>query len=72
MKLKTLIVGQTATFVEFHSGNLFYEIDGRFRFPVPVEELHGARIGASEKASVFMKWIKRTYNEINESAKTQE
>lgn len=67
MKLTELIKGKTAKFVEFHSGNLFYEIDGKFRFPVPVNELHGASIGAEEKASTFMKWIKKTYNDINNS-----
>ena len=66
MKVTDLIRGKTAVFVEFHSGNLFYEIDGEFRFPVPVEELHGASISAEEKASVFMKWIKRAVKQIEE------
>ena len=64
MTLTELIKGKTAVFVEFHSGNLFYEVDG-FRFPVPVNELHGASVCASEKASVFMKWIRKTHKEIN-------
>jgi len=68
MKLTDLIKGKTATFVEFHGGNLFYEIDGMFRFPVPVDELQGASISSTEKASVFMKWIKRTHKEINAAA----
>jgi len=64
MKITDLIKGKTAVFVEFHGGNLFYEIDGKFRFPVPVDELQGASVGAEEKASVFMKWIRITHNEI--------
>ena len=82
MKLIDLIKDKKAVFVEFHSGNLFYEIDvwsdydshgvrskSKFRFPVPVDELHGASVGASEKASVFMKWIKHTHNDINQAVK---
>lgn len=67
MKLTDLIKGRTAVFVEYHGGNLFYDIDGIFRFPVPVDELSGSSIKATEKASVFMKWIKRTHKEINDA-----
>lgn len=63
MKLTELIKGKTAVFVEFHSGNLFYRVDD-FKFPVPVGELHGSSIKSSEKASVFLKWIRKTHKEI--------
>jgi len=63
-KFVDLIKGKTAVFVGFHGGNLFYDIDG-FRFPIPVNELQGASIGSTEKAAVFMKWVKRAYDEIN-------
>lgn len=66
MKLKDLIKGKTAVFTEYHGGNLFYQV-GSFRFPVPVDELHGASIKAEEKASVFMKWIKRANDQIEKS-----
>lgn len=66
-KLTKLIKGQTATFEEFHGNTLFYSI-GSFRFPVPVEELHGVRVGKEEKASVFMKWIKRALKDIEEAS----
>lgn len=65
IKVTELIKGKVAVFEEFHSGNLFYTIDDKFRFPVPVDELQGTSVGAKEKASVFMKWIKRTHKEIN-------
>ena len=68
MRLTELIRGKKALFVEYHSGNMFYEIDGSFRFPVPVDELHGSSIKAEENASVFMKWVKRALNEINENS----
>ena len=67
MKLTELIKGKVAVFEEFHSGNLFYTIDDSFRFPVPVNELDGATVSRIEKASVFMKWIKRTHKEINDN-----
>jgi len=67
MKITELIKGKTAIFVEFHSGNLFYEIDGKFRFPVPVEELKGSYVKSEEKAATFFKWIRKTLAEINKN-----
>ncbi len=66
MKLKELIVGKKAKFVEFHSETLFYDIEG-FRFPVPIYELQGASVKSEEKASVFLRWVKRTLDEINKA-----
>ena len=63
MQLIELIKGNKATFIEFHSGTLFYEVNG-FRFPIPVEELQGASIKAEEKASVFLKWIRKALKEV--------
>lgn len=62
-KLTELIKGRTAIFEEFHGDTLFYSI-GDFRFPIPIKDLRGAKIGREEKASVFMKWIKLTLKEI--------
>ncbi len=72
MKLVNLIQGRNVRFVEYHSGNLFYQIvGGTFRFAVPVDELDGSRVGVEEKASVFLKWIKRTLKEIDERDTTK-
>ena len=65
-KLTELIKGKKAHFVEFHGGNLFYQIDS-FKFPVPVDELQGACVSSEENASVFMKWVKRALKEIEEN-----
>lgn len=60
-----LVKGKTAVFVEYHSENMFYEIEGEnFRFPVPVKELQGTSVKAKERASVFMRWIKRALKQI--------
>jgi hypothetical protein len=68
VRLTDLIKGKAAVFVEFHGGNLFYEIDGKFRFPVPVDELQGTSVLSEEKASVFMKWVKRALKQIQEGS----
>jgi len=67
IKLKDVITNKTAVFVECHTETLFYEIDGTFRFAVPVAELGGAAVKNEEKASTFMKWIKNAVKQINES-----
>ena len=57
--LKQLIIGKEAHFKQFRNGSLYYETDDGFVFEVPVNELSGASVNATEKASVFMKWIKK-------------
>jgi hypothetical protein len=64
-KLTDLIKNKQAEFVEMHGGNLFYQIDD-FKFPIPVEDLQGTCVKRTEKASVFMKWVKRALKEIEE------
>jgi hypothetical protein len=38
---------------------LYYETDDGFVFEVPVSEVGDAHLSAEERASTFMKWIKR-------------
>jgi len=70
VQLQPLIKNKIAHFSDFHDGVLFYEV-GNFRFPIPIEELDGAAINATEKASVFLKWIKRAVNDINDNVETE-
>ncbi len=67
MKVTDLVKGNQANFVRYQSGSLIYSIDANgFEFSVPVDELGTAPVGASEKASVFLKWIKATLKAIEE------
>jgi len=67
MKTIDIIKGNKAVFVECHSGSLVYEVNDTFRFSVPVKDLQGSRVRATENASVFMKWIKVAVQQINKA-----
>ena len=53
------ILKQTVHFKHYRNDSLYYETDdGKFTFEVPIKDLGGSSVAASEKASLFMKWIK--------------
>lgn len=49
----------------YRSGNLWYEVDD-FKFPVPVTDIGDATFLASDKASLFMRYIRKHLNEIKQ------
>lgn len=83
MQLRELVRGNTARFSHIHGGTLFYTIQEgpeggpnlagtkEFTFPVPVEELGGTLVNAEERASVFIKWIRKSLKDIESGNKCQ-
>ncbi len=51
--------GKKVTFTNYHDGNLWYECDNGFKFPVPIEDTGSASFPASENAMMFMRWIRK-------------
>lgn len=56
---------KTVNFMFYRSGNLWYEVDD-FKFPVPVTDIGDATFLASDKASLFMRYIRKHLNEIKQ------
>jgi len=52
------------TFEYYRDGNLFYKTESGLRFPVPVSDIGNATFMASDRAMLFMRWI-RQHLEIN-------
>lgn len=46
-------------FVRFEHGQLWYATQCGFEFPIPSEDLAGARFEAQDKALLFMRWIRK-------------
>lgn len=66
LSLKDLIAGgKVAKFKQYRKGVLYYELEGGFVFEIPVVEVGDAHLAAEEKASLFMKWIKRAVDACN-------
>ena len=61
MKRLVDILQEQARFAFYRDGSLYYETDSRFVFSIPVSETGTATYNASEKAIVFMKWIRPQY-----------
>lgn len=62
MSIKDIVKGTTATFTDYHDGNLWYRVvynQGKvFSFPVSVEDAKGGVFPAEIKAITLMRWIR--------------
>jgi len=46
-------------FVRFQSNELWYRCENGFEFPVPVSDTNDAAFLPEDKASAFMRWIRK-------------
>lgn len=51
--------GKKVRFAYFREGNLYYETECGFRFPVPLSDVGTATFNAEDKALLFMRWIRK-------------
>lgn len=56
--------GKQVRFVRFRKGELFYETECGFEFPVPVEDTGDASFLAEDKAMMFMRYIRKHIKNI--------
>lgn len=71
MKLKE-ILKENCHFKHFTNGGLYYETDeSKFVFEIPISELGNSYVLANEKASIFMKWISRTFKNIEKDIENE-
>lgn len=58
--LKELVVGTTVIFTKYFDQSLYYVVEGTdFEFPVPIEDIGNATFLASDKGSLFMRYIRK-------------
>lgn len=58
--LKEIVSGDNQVkFVCFKDSELWYVTDCGFDFPVPIEDAKGATFNASDRAMIFMRWIRK-------------
>lgn len=68
LNLKEMIKDKQVTFVQFKNGELIYRTECGFEFPVPISDVGSATMLASDKAMLFMRYI-RKHIEFLESAR---
>jgi hypothetical protein len=60
--------GKLVTFTHYFDGNLWYKTEDNFSFPVPISDIGNATFLASDRAMLFMRYIRKHLELINEKA----
>ena len=51
--------GKTVSFVKYFDGDLWYKTQCGFEFPVPIKDIGTATFLATDKAMLFMRYIRK-------------
>ena len=62
--LKECVSGRV-TFQYYRDGELWYECDNGFRFPVPATDTGSATFLREDKGILFMRWIRKWIEEMS-------
>jgi len=70
--VKEMIVdNQKVRFAFYRDGNLWYETECAFRFPVPVSEAGTATFLAEDRAILFMRYIRKQVANVEEGRRAR-
>ncbi len=64
MKIKDYIVGNVK-FLYYRAGQLWFQTENGFDFPVPIEDTGNATFNAEDKGIIFMRWIRKHLETID-------
>lgn len=66
MSIKDMVSNnKIVTFVRFQHDELWYVTECGFEFPVPLNDTNGAAFYNTDKAMLFMRWIRKHQVEIS-------
>ena len=69
--LKEMIVNnQQVRFSFYRDGQLWYETECGFRFPVPIEDAGTATFLAEDRAILFMRYIRKQMEVVKDASKS--
>jgi len=66
MKLTEMVKDKKVTFEFYRKKELWYITDDGFSFPVPIEDAGDAKFLSSDKATLFMRYIRKHLAYIKE------
>jgi hypothetical protein len=70
--LKEMVVNnQTVRFSFYRDGQLWYETECGFRFPVPIEDAGTATFLAEDRAILFMRYIRKQLATLADARRAQ-
>jgi hypothetical protein len=62
---------QKVRFAFYRDGNLWYETECGFRFPVPIAEAGTATFAAEDRAILFMRYIRKQAATVEEARRAR-
>ena len=72
MNLKDMVSNnKRVTFLRYQKGDLWYVTESGFEFPVPISDTGDAAFNPEDKALLFMRWIKKHIDYINQGKQIQ-
>lgn len=68
MNIKDMVSnGKKVTFLRYQNNELWYVTEDGFEFPVPLADTGSAAFNSSDKAMLFMRWIRKHIEAINQA-----
>lgn len=67
MSIKEMVSGKQVKFLRYQRKELWYVTECGFEFPVPIDDTGDASFSASDKAILFMRWIKKHQDLLSEA-----
>jgi hypothetical protein len=64
--------GKKVRFTRYRQGNLYYQTEDGFEFPVPLEDIGDATFLAEDKALLFMRYIRKALAAVSEKDNSSE
>ena len=71
MKILDIVKDQNAHFVFYRDRSLFYETDGGFQFPIPIDDASSATFNKEEKAILLMRYIRKHLESVDKAKDAQ-
>lgn len=59
MSIKDMVKDKKVTFLFYKEGELWYETECKFQFPVPINDTGTGCFNKEDKAILFMRWIRK-------------
>jgi hypothetical protein len=67
--LKEMVgTGRIVTFERYRAGVFYYKTECGFEFPVPATDIGDATLAATDKAMLFMRWIRKHREAVETNA----
>lgn len=67
--IKDMVKDKKVTFCYYREGELWYETECGFSFPVPISDVGNATFNKEDKAILFMRWIRKHLYYLSEARK---